>query len=159
MQLNGVTQLQENSGGLRLDYHINNSNTLYARYFRDQGNWAYPEGVTGRVVSVVDNPQNGVLSLQSNFGSNLINEAKVGFNESLSNITGVAPTVGGVDFSAISINFSGTVVNGQGGTTPARRTPADWFAPAALPMGARSRTRPTRFRSLTTFRGFPENTT
>jgi hypothetical protein len=119
MQLNGLTQLQENSGGLRLDYHINSSNTLYARYFRDQGNWNYPEGVTGRSVAVVDNPQNGVLSLQTNFGSNLINEAKVGFNESLSQITGIAPTVNGVDFSAISINFSGAVTNGQGTNTGA----------------------------------------
>jgi hypothetical protein len=119
MQLNGLTQLQENSGGLRLDYHINNSNTLYARYFRDQGNWNYPEGVTGRSVAVVDNPQNGVLSLQTNFGSNLINEAKVGFNESLSQIRGIAPTVGTVDFSAISINFSGAVTNGQGTNTGA----------------------------------------
>ena len=119
MQLNGTTRLGENSGGLRIDYHINNSNTLYARYFRDQGNWDYPEGVTGRSVAVVDNPQNGVLSLQSNFGTNVINEAKVGFNESLSNIRGVAPTVGGVDFSAISINFSGAVVNGGGTNTGA----------------------------------------
>src|SRR5712671_2135391 len=119
MQLNGLTQLQENSGGLRLDYHINNSHTIYARYFRDQGSWNYPEGVTGRNVAVVDNPQNGVLSLQSNFGSNLINEAKVGFNESLSQITGLAPTIGGVDFSKISINFSGAVVNGGGTNTGA----------------------------------------
>jgi hypothetical protein len=119
VQLNSVTRLQENSGGLRLDYKINNSNTLYARYFRDQGNWNYPEGVTGRQVAVVDNPQNGVLSLQSTFGSNLINEAKVGFNESLSQITGIAPTVNGVDFSAISINFSGAVVNGGGTNTGA----------------------------------------
>ena len=42
----------------RLDYHINNSNSLFVRYFRDQGNWDYPEGVTGRSVAVVDNPQN-----------------------------------------------------------------------------------------------------
>ena len=119
VQLNGLTQLQENSGGLRLDYHINNNHTLYARYFRDQGNWNYPEGVTGRNVAVVDNPQNGVLSLQSNFGSNLINEAKFGFNESLSQITGLAPTINGVDFSKISINFSGAVVNGGGTNTGA----------------------------------------
>jgi len=46
MQLNGLTQLQENSGGLRLDYHINNSNTLYARYFRTRA-IGTSEGVTG----------------------------------------------------------------------------------------------------------------
>jgi hypothetical protein len=71
------------------------------------------------VVSVVDNPQNGVLSLVSTIGTSWVNEAKVGFNESISNIRGLAPTIGGVDFSAISLNFSGTVVNGQGGNTGA----------------------------------------
>jgi hypothetical protein len=120
-QFSGLTTLGENSGGLRLDYHINNKHTLYARYFRDQGNWLYPEGVTGRTVAVIDNPQNGVLSLQSNLSNNMINEAKVGFNEALSRIAGSAPTTSGVDLSAIAISLSGSVANagiaGQGSTT------------------------------------------
>jgi len=120
-QLNAITSVGENSGGLRLDYHMNDKHTLYARYFRDQGNWLYPEGITGRTVAVIDNPQNGVLSLQSNLSSNLINEAKVGFNEALSRISGSAPTIPGVDLSTIAISISGNIANagiaGQGSAT------------------------------------------
>ncbi len=120
-QLNGLTTVGENSGGLRLDYRINNKHTLFARYFRDQGNWLYPEGVTGRTVNVIDNPQNGALSLQSNLTNTMINEAKVGFNEALSRISGSAPTVPGADLSTIAISISGNIANagiaGQGSTT------------------------------------------
>jgi len=120
-QLNGLTTVGENSGGLRLDYRINNKHTLFARYFRDQGNWLYPEGVTGRTVNVIDNPQNGALSLQSNLTNTMINEAKVGFNEALSRISGSAPTDPGADLSTIAISISGNIANagiaGQGSTT------------------------------------------
>jgi hypothetical protein len=120
-QFNGLTTVGENSGGLRFDYHINNKHTLYARYFRDQGNWLFPEGVTGRTIAVIDNPQNGVLSLQSVFSNNVVNEAKVGFNEALSRIAGIAPTIPGVDLSTIAISLSGSVANtgiaGQGSST------------------------------------------
>src|SRR6202158_3868768 len=75
-QLNGLSTVDENSGGLRLDYRINESHTLYARMFRDQGHWISPEGVTGRQLFVTLNPQNAVLSLQSNLSSRIVNEAQ-----------------------------------------------------------------------------------
>jgi hypothetical protein len=120
-RLNGLTTVDENSGGLRLDYRISPRHTLYARMFRDQGNWISPEGVTGRQLYVTLNPQNAVLSLQSNLSSNLVNEAKVGFNEALSRINGVAPVIPGVDLSTIAVSISGNVANtgivGQGSDT------------------------------------------
>jgi hypothetical protein len=120
-QLNGLNSVDENSGGLRLDYRINQRHTLYARMFRDQGNWIAPEGVTGRRLFVTLNPQNAVLSLQSNLSSTVINEAKIGFNEALSRIDGVAPIVPGVDVSKISVSISGNValtgIVGQGSDT------------------------------------------
>ncbi|HXM93936.1 MAG TPA: carboxypeptidase regulatory-like domain-containing protein [Candidatus Dormibacteraeota bacterium] len=120
-RLNGLSTVDENSGGLRVDYRINQRHTLYARMFRDQGNWISPEGVTGRELFVTLNPQNAVLSLQSNLRSTLVNEAKVGFNEALSRINGVAPVIPGVDLSAIAVSISGNVANsgivGQGSDT------------------------------------------
>ena len=121
-QLQGLQSINEDSGGLRLDYHLNPRHMLYARYFRDQGSWIYPEGVTGRNVYVIDNPQNGMLSLQSTLTNTVINEAKVGFNEALSRISGFAPKVNGADLlSTIAVSISGSVANtgivGQGTTT------------------------------------------
>src|SRR5260370_10812096 len=88
---------------------------------RGQGHWISPEGVTGRQLLVTLNPQNAVLSLQSNLSSTLVNEAKVGFNEALSRINGVAPVIPGVDLSTIAGSVSGNVANtghvGQGSDT------------------------------------------
>ena len=47
-QLNSQVVVNENSAGMRLDYSINDRNTMYVRYFRDQGETSQPEGITGR---------------------------------------------------------------------------------------------------------------
>src|SRR5215469_9951654 len=120
-QLSGLTTLTEDSGGLRLDYRINSKNSFYMRYFRDQGNWKYPEGVSGRNVLVADDPQNAAISLESTLSNSMINEVKVGYNEALSRIVGQAPTTNGIDFSLFAISISGSIANagiaGQGTTT------------------------------------------
>ena len=120
-QINSTTRVSENSGGIRLDYSINSKHSLYARYFRDQGFNDQPEGVTGRRAVITAWPQNGALSLVSNLSPNVINEAKFGFNEARTTIDGQAPTINGVDFSAISLSISGNVANagiaGQGGNS------------------------------------------
>jgi hypothetical protein len=121
-RLNGLSSVDEDSGGVRLDYRINSRHTLYARMFRDQGHWLSPEGVTGRQLDVIMNPQNAVLSLQSNISNTAVNEAKVGFNEALSRIRGVPPVIPGIpNLSALAINVSGNVANtgivGQGSDT------------------------------------------
>lgn len=117
-QLNSSTTVDENSGGLRLDYRINDTHSLYVRYFRDQGSNTAPEGVTGRRTLVDAVPQNGVLALNSLFGANVVNEAKFGYNAAWTRINGTAPTINGVDWSAITVNISGDVANsgiaGQG---------------------------------------------
>jgi hypothetical protein len=121
VQLVGRNLVNENSFAMRLDFHLNSKHTLYTRFFRDQAFNDSPEGVTGRHAVVRSTPQNGVLSLQSMLGSSSINEFKIGFNEALTRIIGVAPVVNGIDLSAITINTSGSVANtgiaGQGATT------------------------------------------
>ncbi|HJQ26121.1 MAG TPA: TonB-dependent receptor [Blastocatellia bacterium] len=121
IQLTALNRVDENAGGLRLDYKITPKHSLYARYYRDQGENNAPEGVTGRVVRIIAWPQNAALSLQSLLTPNVINEAKFGFNEALTRINGVAPTINGIDFSAITLNISGSVANtgipGQGSSS------------------------------------------
>jgi len=74
----------ENSGGVCASITASITNIRYSPgYFRDQGNCCIRKASrTHR--NVIDNPQNGALSLQSNLTNTMINEAKVGFNEALS---------------------------------------------------------------------------
>lgn len=120
LQLQANQKTDEKAMAARFDYQVNELNKLYLRFFRDQGEDLAPEGVSGRVVTIEAVPQNGVLGLQSILGSrgNLVNEFKIGYNGARTRINGQAPTVGGIDFSAITLNISGSVANtgiaGQG---------------------------------------------
>lgn len=112
LQLQASSRVDENAVGLRLDYKFNDRFSVYGRYFRDQGRNIQPEGVTGRNVFIRDVPQNAIVSLQQVYSPSLINETKVGFNEALSRINGVAPTVNGINLSSLTINISGQIANG-----------------------------------------------
>ncbi|HYR87089.1 MAG TPA: TonB-dependent receptor [Terriglobia bacterium] len=120
-QLLARNTVNENAAGLRLDFKLNDKHSLYTRFFRDQGYNDAPEGVSGRRAILRATPQNGVVALQSTLTSSLINEVKVGFNEALTRVYGLAPTVNGIDFSAITINVTGSIANngisGQGAST------------------------------------------
>ena len=89
--------------------------------FHDQGHSLQPEGVTGRVVDIKDNPTNAVFNLQGIIGTSVQNEFKVGYNAAPTNIVGVAPVVNGIDFGGFALNLSGTVANtgiaGQGSSS------------------------------------------
>ena len=120
LQLQSNQQTDEKSFAVRFDYKANEFNNLYLRFFRDQGTDISPEGISGRVVNIEAVPQNAVFGYQSILKSDgsLINEFKLGYNGARTRINGFAPTVGGVDFSAITLNISGSVANtgiaGQG---------------------------------------------
>ncbi|HEX5081129.1 MAG TPA: hypothetical protein VFY40_03720, partial [Blastocatellia bacterium] len=109
------------AGSLRLDYRVNDRNSIYARYFRDQGDNDQPQNVSGSRAIIKAVPQNGVVAFQSTIGSNKINEFKVGFNSAKTRTSGFAPTVNGIDLSAVTINISGSVANtgipGQGNSS------------------------------------------
>jgi hypothetical protein len=106
---------------LRLDYKLNAKNNMYFRFFRDNGKDDRPEGVSGRRVLISAQPQNGVFGFQTVFGSNKVNEFKLGYNGARTRINGQAPTVNGFDLSSAIINISGSVANtgiaGQGTTS------------------------------------------
>lgn len=119
LQLQANESTDEKAAAVRFDYQVNSSNKLYFRFFRDQGTDIAPEGISGRVTRIEAVPQNGVAGYQwFNKNGSLINEFKVGYNGARTRINGSAPTVGGLDFSNIILNISGSVANtgiaGQG---------------------------------------------
>jgi hypothetical protein len=117
-QLVASNPVNENAGSLRLDYRANDKNSFYVRYFRDQGDNDQPQNVSGARAVYKYAPQNGVAAWQSTIGANKINEFKLGYNSAYTRVAGFAPTVGGIDLSAATINISGSVaisgIAGQG---------------------------------------------
>lgn len=125
-QVQDNTVVNEDAFSARFDYKVNGSNSAYFRFFRDEGENVQPEGVTGRRVLVSAVPQNAVASLQTVFSPTLLNEFKVGYNAAKTRINGQAPTVNGLDLSAITLNISANTANfnlpGQG-TSAGTATP------------------------------------
>lgn len=118
LQLQSTARVDENAVAFRFDYRFSEKQSMYFRFFRDQGTNDQPEGVTGRRVAVTAVPQNGVVSLQSVIKPTLLNEFKFGYNAATTRINGVAPIVNGIDLSLLSINITGSVASfaipGQG---------------------------------------------
>src|SRR5262249_20976287 len=110
-QLPARNVVNEDSLGLRLDFKLNSSHSLYTRFFRDLGSNIQPQSISGRQLQVRTWPQNGVIGLQSTLSANKINEVKFGYNGVLTRGFGKAPIVNGFDTSAISINFTGSASN------------------------------------------------
>ncbi len=121
LQLQSNAKVRENSVAARADFKLSTNWTLYGRYFRDDGRNDQPEGVTGRRALTTAKPANGVVVLQGVLTPRLINEAKVGYNTSPTEVAGAAPTINGIDLSNITLNISGNVANtgiaGQGASS------------------------------------------
>jgi carboxypeptidase family protein len=117
-QLQASNPVNENSGALRLDYRANDKNSFYFRFFRDQGDNDQPQNVSGARAVYNYVPQNGVLAWQTTMGQTKINEFKLGYNSAYTRVAGSAPTINGIDLSAVTINLSGSValanIPGQG---------------------------------------------
>lgn len=117
-QLQASNPVNENSGALRLDYRANEKNSFYFRFFRDQGDNNQPQNVSGARAIYKYVPQNGVLAWQTSIGQTKINEFKLGYNSAYTRVAGSAPTINGIDLSAVTINLSGSValanIPGQG---------------------------------------------
>jgi hypothetical protein len=117
-QLQQRATVDEDAFSLRLDARVSSAHRLYARYFRDTGENDQPEGVTGRRQFIRAVPQNAVAGLQSTISSSVLNDLKIGFNKADTDVSGIAPTVNGIDLSQVTINITGSVANtgiaGQG---------------------------------------------
>jgi hypothetical protein len=121
-QLPANNSVNEDSVGLRLDFRVNEKNSLYTRFFRDLGTNVQPQSISGRQLQVRTWPQNGVLALQTALSATTINEVKFGYNGVLTRGFGKSIVLeNGIDTSGISINVTGSASNngipGQGATT------------------------------------------
>lgn len=115
-QLDAKAVVDENSGSVRFDYRLDDKNSFYLRWFRDQGTSSSPFDVSGSAFLQTALAQNGVLSYQRIFSPTIVNEVKFGYNGPKTRTNGVAPTVSGVDLSGVTINITGaTVLVGIGG--------------------------------------------
>ncbi len=115
-QLVGSARVNEDAGGIRLDYKLSDKYSLYGRYFRDQGESLAPFDVSGSACRASAIPQNGVLNFQQLLSPTVINETKFGYNGSKTRTSGIAPITPGVDLSAATIDITGaSVLVGIGG--------------------------------------------
>lgn len=118
VQLQDTARVNEDAFAARFDLRPGDKNTFNFRFFRDNGEDISPEGVSGRVVRIQAQPQNAVLGWQHIINQNLFNDFRIGYNGARTRINGQAPTVSGIDFSAITLNISGSVaisgIAGQG---------------------------------------------
>jgi hypothetical protein len=110
-QLQSTEKVEENAFSFRFDYRVTPSWTAYARVFKDDGEQRRPEGITGRVARLNQEPLNAIFNLNGTTRGGLVNEFKLGYNRPNSTIVGDAPTVNGIDYSAIAINLTGSVAN------------------------------------------------
>ncbi len=124
-RLEARTPIDENYGSLRLDYRMSAKYSVYARYFRDQGESRTPQNVTGNYFQVTAVPQNGLINFQQILTPSVINETKFGFNGAKTRASGFAPPIAGIDTSAFLIDFAGNVaipgIGGQGSSASAAR--------------------------------------
>jgi hypothetical protein len=147
LQLQGTERTNEDAFFARVDYHFDDKNTFYVRYFQDKGDDIAPEGVSGRNTTLKAQPQNAVAGYTAVIGQNFVNEFKVGYNAAKTEINGSAPTVNGVDFSNLIVNVSGTVANLPSNTIAGQGASAGISVPGGL----------VRANSATNGRGQPYN--
>ena len=131
-QLQSAEKTNEDSFSGRLDFRPNESNSFYLRYFYDNGTDDTPEGVSGRRVLIKAKPQNGVFGWQKIINAKMLNEFRLGYNAAKTSIQAVAPTINGIDYSAISINVSGTVAQLPSNTIAGQGQSAGISVPGGL---------------------------
>ena len=99
----------EKAFSLRLDHRFSDSQSVYARYLRSQGNVDTPDRTaTARRVRAKQTPQNGVLNFQSVIGRSVVNEAKFGFNSPHTSAIAFGATPG---YDPVGVSLSGTVTS------------------------------------------------
>lgn len=124
----GPNSIDENFGGLRLDYKISDRFNLYARYNRDQGLSSQTQNSTLSLYNQSVVPQNGVLGWNQVWTPTLVNETKFGFN-------GVKERVAGVPGPSPNANLTGVALNLTGGTALSGIAGQTGAAGVALPGG------------------------
>jgi len=61
VQLQANNVVNETSAALRIDYKLSQKQSMYFRFFRDQGTNLQPDGVSGRKIAIRDIPRTELL--------------------------------------------------------------------------------------------------
>ncbi|MES1261661.1 MAG: TonB-dependent receptor [Acidobacteriota bacterium] len=119
VNVTGPGSVDEDSGGIRIDYNHSDKYRFYARYFRDQGVSSQTQNSTLSQYNQTAVPQNGVLSSTQILTSSLLNEAKFGFNDVKERVSGRPGPSPNADLTGVTLNLSGSValagIAGQSG--------------------------------------------
>ena len=112
--------VNEYFGNLRLDWRINDKNTAYFRYQRDQGDAFTPTDISGSGSALSSVPQNAIADLTTVFSPSIVNDFKAGFNGAKTNLVYQGAQVAGADLSNLSFNIGGGsgLYTGTGLVTP-----------------------------------------
>lgn len=117
--VNGPGYVDENSGGLRIDYNPSAKHRIYARYFRDQGESSQTQNSTLSQYNQTAVPQNAVLNATQILNGSMLNEVKIGFNGVKERVNGRPGPSPNADLSGVTLNLSGSValagIAGQSG--------------------------------------------
>ncbi len=108
----GPNRVDEDYGGIRLDYNLSERFHLYARYFRDQGSSSQTQNSTLSQYNQTVVPQNGVITLTQTLSPRILNETKFGVNSVKERVVGVPGPSPGVDLTGVTINLTGSVALG-----------------------------------------------
>jgi hypothetical protein len=103
----GTNRIQEDFGAIRLDYHINDRFSMYARYNRDQGNSTQIQDASLSQFGQVEVPQNGVLALNQIWSSHIFNETKFGYNGIKMRVLGIPGASPNADLTRSRIAIGG----------------------------------------------------
>ncbi|MFL6450410.1 MAG: carboxypeptidase regulatory-like domain-containing protein [Bryobacteraceae bacterium] len=117
----GPGLIDEDYGGIRLDYNVSDRYKLYVRYFRDQGTSSQTQNSTLSQYNQTVVPQNGVITLTQTLSPTILNETKFGVNSVKERVYGRPGPSPGVDLTGVTLNLTGGValqgIAGQSGTT------------------------------------------
>ena len=117
--VNGPGFVDENSGGIRIDFNQSDKYRFYARYFRDQGVSSQTQNSTLSQYNQTAVPQNAILSGSQVFSSSVLNEVKFGLNDVKERVSGRPGPSPNADLTGVTLNLSGSValsgIAGQSG--------------------------------------------
>ena len=115
-----ASSVNENFGSARFDYHINDSNTFYLRFGREQGTSFTPNDVSGSGSSSPQTAQNGVADLTTIISPSMVNDLKFGINLYKGGSLTQGVSLPGLDLSNVLISIGGAAQSGATGIVTPR---------------------------------------
>ncbi|HKE27073.1 MAG TPA: carboxypeptidase regulatory-like domain-containing protein [Bryobacteraceae bacterium] len=124
--------VNEYFGNVRFDYRVNDKNSLYLRYSRDQGYSSSPTDASGSGSVTTQVAQNGIADLTTVIRPNIVNDFKFGVNPYKSRLITEGANVPGLNISNLTFSIGGAAQSGATGIitpTGAGSTPLEHAQP------------------------------